>query len=158
MGLRRGQVGLENIQTPPQKKSNLSRRQDKTWTDFVFNVTFVQNIVSLQIIQTNMVTMSRTSKSEKKWSLSQRGVQSFSPKKDGQKVLQINDGKNYTEALDEMSELLRKHVTNSLDECAPRKTFKVRNQHKFGITENTKKLIKESKQRLYMRPKALQKS
>ena len=38
-----------------------------------------------------------------------------------------------------MSELLTKHATNSLDECAPRKTFKVRNQHKFGITENTKK-------------------
>ena len=42
-----------------------------------------------------------------------------------------------TEDLDEMSELLRKHVTNSLDECAPGKTFKVRNQHKFGITDNT---------------------
>ena len=41
-----------------------------------------------------------------------------------------------------MANLLTGHVTNSLDECAPRTSFKVRNCHKFGISDITKALIK----------------
>ena len=42
-----------------------------------------------------------------------------------------------------MANLLTGHVTNSLDECAPRTSFKVRNCHKFGISDITKALIKD---------------
>ena len=48
-----------------------------------------------------------------------------------------------TENLEEMTNLLTDHVTKSLDECAPRRTFKVRHNHKFGISESTKALINE---------------
>ena len=48
-----------------------------------------------------------------------------------------------TEDLDKMTYLLTEHVTTSLDECAPRKTFKARYNHKFGISEATKVLIKD---------------
>ena len=48
-----------------------------------------------------------------------------------------------TEDLDQMVTLLTNHVTNSLDDCAPRRTFKVRNNYKFGISDATKALIKE---------------
>ena len=48
-----------------------------------------------------------------------------------------------SEDLDEMTTRLAQHVTTSLDECAPRRTFKVRNQYKHGITEKTKQLIRE---------------
>ena len=35
------------------------------------------------------------------------------------------------------------HVLSALDQCAPIKTFKIRNQNKHGISEQTKALIKE---------------
>ena len=48
-----------------------------------------------------------------------------------------------TENLEVMTTRLNMHVTEALDECAPMKTFKVRELHKFGISESTKQLIKD---------------
>ena len=42
-----------------------------------------------------------------------------------------------------MAEIITSLVSESLDECAPVKTFKIRNQNKHGISEKTRKLIKE---------------
>ena len=47
-----------------------------------------------------------------------------------------------TENLDEMTACLNKHITDALDECASMKTFKVREQHKFGITEKSAQFFK----------------
>ena len=48
-----------------------------------------------------------------------------------------------TENIDEMAEIITSLVSESLDECAPVKTLKIRNQNKHGISEKTRKLIKE---------------
>jgi hypothetical protein len=48
-----------------------------------------------------------------------------------------------TENLDDMTTYLNRHVTETLDECARMKTFKVRELHKFGISESTKQLIND---------------
>ena len=48
-----------------------------------------------------------------------------------------------TEDIDEMAKIITTFVTESLDECAPVKIFKIRNQNKHGISENTRKLVKE---------------
>ena len=48
-----------------------------------------------------------------------------------------------TNNLDEMTNKLTRHVTTALDVCAPLKTIKIRQHHKFGISESTKALIKE---------------
>ena len=50
---------------------------------------------------------------------------------------------NLYQTLEEMVENLGLVISNSLDICAPLKTFKVREAHKFGLTETTKKLMKE---------------
>jgi hypothetical protein len=48
-----------------------------------------------------------------------------------------------TENLELMTTCLNMHVAEALDECAPLKTFKVRELHKFRISENTKQSIKD---------------
>ena len=48
-----------------------------------------------------------------------------------------------TDAIDEMAEKMNSHILPSLDQCAPIKTFKIRNQNKFGISDQTKALIKD---------------
>ena len=48
-----------------------------------------------------------------------------------------------TEDVEDMAEIINKLVTESLDQCAPIKSFKIRNQNKHGISENTRNLIKE---------------
>ena len=42
-----------------------------------------------------------------------------------------------------MTAQLNSMVTKTLDECVPLKTFKVREQHKFGLSEKTKQSMKE---------------
>ena len=48
-----------------------------------------------------------------------------------------------TEDVNEMAEILDEQITEALDECAPLKEFKIRANHKFGLTDKTKKLIKK---------------
>ena len=48
-----------------------------------------------------------------------------------------------TENVDDMAEIINSHVLSSLNECAPIKTIKIRNQNRHGISSNTKNLIKE---------------
>jgi hypothetical protein len=48
-----------------------------------------------------------------------------------------------SESLDKMVSNLKDIVRNSMNECLPVKNFKVRETHKFGTSESTKKLIKE---------------
>ena len=45
--------------------------------------------------------------------------------------------------LEEMTSKLNEVVAQTLDECAPIRTFKVREQHKFGLSETTKQSMKE---------------
>ena len=45
-----------------------------------------------------------------------------------------------------MTEKLTTHVISALDECAPLKTFKIRDQHKFGLSTVTKNLIRDKDQ------------
>ena len=49
------------------------------------------------------------------------------------------------ENVDEMasSQIITNLVSESLDQCAPVKSFKIRNQNKHGISEQTRSLIKE---------------
>ena len=42
-----------------------------------------------------------------------------------------------------MAEIFNMQVTEALDECAPMKEIKIRRHHKFGLGEDTKKMIKE---------------
>ena len=46
-----------------------------------------------------------------------------------------------TENVDDMAKIITNLVSESLDECAPVKTFKIRNQNKHGISENTRHSI-----------------
>ena len=48
-----------------------------------------------------------------------------------------------TEDVDEMAEIFNMQVTKALDECAPMKEIKIRRHHKFGLGEDTKKMMKE---------------
>ena len=48
-----------------------------------------------------------------------------------------------TEDVNEMAKILEEQVTEALDECAPIKEFKIRKNHKFGLKEETIKMIKE---------------
>ena len=48
-----------------------------------------------------------------------------------------------TEDVDTMAEIITNLVSESLDERAPVKTFKIRNQNKHGISDKTRSLIKE---------------
>ena len=41
----------------------------------------------------------------------------------------------------EMVEVFNKNVQVALDKCAPVKTFKIRSNHRFGLTESTKDLM-----------------
>ena len=45
--------------------------------------------------------------------------------------------------LEDLVVSIENQITKALDICAPLKTFKVRENHKFGISDSTKKLIKE---------------
>ena len=49
---------------------------------------------------------------------------------------------NLTQDLDEKVVAFNKLINESLDEVAPYKTFKVRTNHKFGLSEETKELMK----------------
>ena len=44
--------------------------------------------------------------------------------------------------MEEMTEKLNAIVSKTLDECAPIKSFKVREQHKFGLSEKTRQSMK----------------
>ena len=48
-----------------------------------------------------------------------------------------------TDNIDEMAEKMNEHIIAALDQCAPVKTFKIRNQNKHGISNHTKTLISE---------------
>ena len=45
-----------------------------------------------------------------------------------------------TENVDDMAKIITNLVSESLDECAPVKTFKIKNQNKHGISENTSRV------------------
>ena len=53
------------------------------------------------------------------------------------------DNINESDNIEEMTAQLNSMVTKTLDECVPLKTFKVREQHKFGLSEKTKQSMKE---------------
>ena len=57
-------------------------------------------------------------------------------KEDWSKILKI-------ENMDEKVELFNSKIQNALDELAPIRSFKIRSQHKFGLSEYTKNLMKK---------------
>ena len=60
---------------------------------------------------------------------------------------QIEAASNKTKRkVDEIAAVINLYVLMSMDECAPITTIKIRNQHVFGISENTKNLIQERDQ------------
>ncbi len=48
-----------------------------------------------------------------------------------------------TEDVNEMAQNFNNRVVEALDECAPWKNIKIQNNYKFGVTKETKELIKE---------------
>ena len=48
-----------------------------------------------------------------------------------------------TEDVNVMAEVLNEQITIALDECAPIKEFKIRRNHRFGLKEETRKMMKE---------------
>ena len=48
-----------------------------------------------------------------------------------------------TEDVNVMAEVLNEQITIALDECAPMKEFKIRRNHRFGLKEETRKMMKE---------------
>ena len=51
----------------------------------------------------------------------------------------INDCSN----VNEMVKIFSEYINEALDEVAPIKTFTIRSSYKFGISEKTKKLMKD---------------
>ena len=50
------------------------------------------------------------------------------------------------EDLDKKVSLFTKNINNAMNEAAPMKTFTVKSQYKFGLSENTKNLMKQRDQ------------
>ena len=48
-----------------------------------------------------------------------------------------------TEDVNVMAEVLNEQITIALDECAPIKEFQIRRNHRFGLKEETRKMMKE---------------
>ena len=42
-----------------------------------------------------------------------------------------------------MVEVFNRNIKNALDNAAPLKTFKIRSNYRFGLSENTKELMKK---------------
>ena len=48
--------------------------------------------------------------------------------------------------IDEQVKTMQELIAEAIDECMPLKTFKVREQHKFGLSLKTKAMMKERDQ------------
>ena len=46
------------------------------------------------------------------------------------------------EEVNDMVEVFNQNIKNALDKAAPLKTFKIRSNYRFGLSENTKELMK----------------
>ena len=49
----------------------------------------------------------------------------------------------HCESVDEMVKVFQENINEALDQIAPVKTFKVKSNHKFGLSDNTKELMRK---------------
>ena len=76
--------------------------------------------------------------------ITKRSLKNFN-KEDWNKTLQSKDWSELykTNDLEKAVEIYTQIVNSALDEIAPNKTFTIKSQYRFGITEKTKKLMKD---------------
>ena len=123
----------------------------ESWLDHVYLSENLKTLVKTQIINNSssdhlpVTTCLRTSVNKKvyKREITKRSMKNFT-NSNWNEVLASKDWNeiNLTQDLDEKVVAFNKLINESLDEVAPYKTFKVRTNHKFGLSEETKELMK----------------